>query len=127
MVWVHNPRDSTLWLITHKNIYNDLAEKGAADPRGAIDVIGMLEEVYGGGDPDDVLARRETPVGLPGEPPDLLLKAYKWIWGQEDSNYPDGKGRAMSWEGWEKDRAGNWVKPGKGIADLREALRARIS
>jgi len=26
----------------------------------------------------------------------LLLKAYKWIWGQEDCNYPEGEGREMS-------------------------------
>jgi len=24
------------------------------------------------------------------------MKAYKWIWGQEDVNYPSGEGRDMS-------------------------------
>ena len=33
-----------------------------------------------------------------GESPEALLKVYKWIWGQEDVNYPTGKGRNMSWE-----------------------------
>jgi len=26
----------------------------------------------------------------------LLLKVYKWIWGQEDVNYPNGEGRWLS-------------------------------
>jgi len=40
---------------------------------------------------------KDTKLDNPaGEPPDVLLKAYKWIWGQEDCNYPEGKGREMS-------------------------------
>jgi putative aldouronate transport system substrate-binding protein len=31
------------------------------------------------------------------ENPEVLIKAYKWIWGQEDVNYPNGDGRKMSW------------------------------
>ena len=58
-----------------------------------------------------------------GESPEVLLKAYKWIWGQEDCNYPEGKGRTMSWEGWRKEK-GLWVKTGDGIIDLRNMLRA---
>ena len=34
-----------------------------------------------------------------GENPEALLKAYKWIWGQEDVNFPTGEGRTMSWNG----------------------------
>jgi len=32
---------------------------------------------------------------------DLIVKAYKWIWVQEDMNYPPPRfqGRAMSMEG----------------------------
>jgi len=33
---------------------------------------------------------------VPGEPIEILLKSYKWIWGQEDVNYPNGEGRDMS-------------------------------
>ncbi|HVA66304.1 MAG TPA: hypothetical protein VNK24_05195 [Elusimicrobiota bacterium] len=38
---------------------------------------------------------------LPGEKVDLLLKVYKWIWGQEDCNYPqpENEGRYMSMKG----------------------------
>lgn len=43
-------------------------------------------------------------------------------WGQEDVNYPTGKGRAMSWEGWEKDND-EMVKTGTGLKDLLETLQ----
>lgn len=36
-----------------------------------------------------------------GELPEALIKASKWIWGLEDVNYPNGKGRALSWEAYE--------------------------
>ena len=32
-------------------------------------------------------------VGIPVE---TILKAYKWIWGQEDCNYPTKAGRWLS-------------------------------
>lgn len=125
MVWVYDPDEKTLWLVKHKDIYKDLEEKGSLDPREAVKVLDALERVYNGDDPDDVL-RESRPVARVGEPPDLLLKAYKWIWGQEDCNYPTGKGRTMSWEGWEK-KEGEWVRTGEGLADLREELRKAIS
>jgi hypothetical protein len=34
-----------------------------------------------------------------GENPQALLKAYEWIWGQEDVNYATGEVRAISWKG----------------------------
>lgn len=121
MVWVYNPKDKTLWLITHNDIKNDLKEKGKVNPEETIKVIDALERVYNGEEPDDIL--KATKLNNPtGEPPELSLKAYKWIWGQEDCNYPEGKGRAMSWEGWKKEK-GQWIKTGDGIVDLRERLR----
>jgi len=57
--------------------------------------------VYNGEDPNQILEDADL-KNLSGESPEVLLKAYKWIWGQEDVNYPAGKGRAMSWEGWKK-------------------------
>lgn len=110
MVWVYNPIDSTLWLISHKDIYNDLKEKGEVDSRETIKIIDALERVFNGEEPDDVL---KTPkLNSPtGEPPEVLLKAYKWIWGQEDCNYPNGEGREMSM---------------KSIKELRERLKGRL-
>jgi len=95
MVWVYNPQDSTLWLISHREIYEDLEEKGKIDSVATIKIIDALEKVFNGEEPDDVLATQqlENPIG---ELPELLLKAYKWIWGQEDCNYPEGEGREMS-------------------------------
>jgi len=58
-----------------------------------------------------------------GESPEVLLKAYKWIWGQEDVNYPTGKGRAMSWEGWKKKNE-EMVKTGTGLKDLLVKLQS---
>ena len=107
MVWIYNPDQKTLWLISHKNILEDLKEKSLADPGKTLEIISALERVYKGEEPDDVL-KDLIVKNLAGESPEVLLKAYKWIWGQEDINYPTGKGRAMSWEG---------------IADLREALK----
>ncbi len=121
MVWIYNPTDSTLWLISHKDIYTDLEEKAKIDPSETIKLIDALEKVFNGEEPDDVLKSTKL-NSTTGELPELLLKSYKWIWGQEDSNYPDGKGRAMSWEGWGKEGK-DWVRTGKGIVDLRENLK----
>jgi len=124
MVWVYNQNNKSLWLITHNDIKNDLKEKGEIDPEETIKIIDALERVYNGEETDEVL--KTTKLNKPsGEPPEVLLKAYKWIWGQEDSNYPDGKGRAMSWEGWVKEK-GQWIKTGEGIVDLREQLRENV-
>ena len=56
--------------------------------------MNCLEQVFTGTEPDAVL-RGQTFTFTHGEPPDLLLKAYKWIWGQEDCNYPNLQGREM--------------------------------
>jgi len=95
MVWIFNEINGTLWLISHKNIYEDLEEKGEKCPLKTIEIINLLERVYNGEEPNFVL--RENKVENPcGELPEVLLKAYKWIWGQEDCNYPTGEGREMS-------------------------------
>ena len=125
IVWVYDPKDSSLWSISHKDIYNDLVEKGKSNPKETIKILTALEEVYNGDDPEDIL--NSTQLSNPcGESPDLLLKAYKWIWGQEDCNYPTGKGRAMSWEGWKKNEKGEWVKTNKGILDIKKELQTQV-
>jgi len=107
MVWVYNPNESILWLISHKDIYNDLEEKGEIDSKETIKIIDALERVFDGEEPDEVLKNSELTISS-GEPPEVLLKAYKWVWGQEDCNYPEGEGREMSM---------------KSIKELREKLR----
>ena|SRR3989338_1691178 len=98
MVWIFNPKDNTLWLISHKNIVEDLEEKGGLDPVATIKIIDALERVFNGEEPDEIL--KELKLNNPyGEIPEVLMKAYKWIWGQEDCNYPPPlKGRNMSME-----------------------------
>ncbi|MFO8101540.1 MAG: hypothetical protein R6U37_05150 [Dehalococcoidia bacterium] len=95
MVFVFSPASKTLWLISHNDIYNDLLEKGNHNPQQTIEIIAALQEVFNGAEPEDLLATKnlDSPIG---ENPEVLLKAYKWIWGQEDVNYPTGEGRARS-------------------------------
>lgn len=97
MVWVYNEKDESLWLISHKNIFDDLEEKSACAPKETLRIIEALIRVYNGEEPDNIL--QEMKLKNPcGENPEVLMKAYKWIWGQEDCNYPPPKykGREMS-------------------------------
>lgn len=97
MVWIYSPDDDSLWLISHKNIFDDLESKAECDPKETLRIIEALNLVFNGEEPDGVLKRMvfKNPCG---ELPEVLLKAYKWIWGQEDCNYPPPKykGREMS-------------------------------
>ena len=123
-VFIYDPREQTLWQITHKQIYDDLQKKAEINPKATVKILECFERVYNGEEPDDILKQNvlENPCG---ENPEALLKAYKWIWGQEDVNYPTGKGRAMSWEGWEK-RGDKWIKTGTGLKDLLQKLKGEI-
>ena len=95
VVWVYDPLDSTLWAISHKDIYKDLQQKASLNVGETVRIIDVLEKVYNGEEPEEVLknAKLINPVG---ENSEVLLKAYKWIWGQEDCNYPYGDGRERS-------------------------------
>jgi hypothetical protein len=97
MVWVYKQDEDSLWLISHKNVFDDLEDKAVRDSKETLRIIEALTRVYNGEEPDDVL--REMSLKNPcGEIPEVLIKAYKWIWGQEDCNYPSPKykGREMS-------------------------------
>jgi hypothetical protein len=126
-VFIYDPREQTLWQITHKQIYDDLQKKAEINPKATVNILECFERVYNGEEPDDILEQTvlENSCGESGENPEALLKAYKWIWGQEDVNYPTGKGRAMSWEGWEK-RGDKWIKTGTGLKDLLQKLKGDI-
>ncbi len=98
-VWVYDPAEQTLWQISHKQILEDLEAKLAHDASNTLKIIECLERVHRGEEPDDVLGELTRAARqMPGESPEVLMKAYKWIWGQEDVNYPDKKGRDMSME-----------------------------
>jgi len=103
MVWIYVPENKTLWLISHEDIHEDLKQKANNDPQETLRIIEAFEKVFDGEEPDDVLKSFHPPLSNPcGELPEVMLKAYKWIWGQEDCNYPTGKGRKMSMEGIRK-------------------------
>lgn len=99
MVWIYDAQEHSLWLISHRNILEDLEDKGRKAPSATVRIINALERVFKGEDPDDIFKKKkfENPCG---ETPEVLLKAYKWIWGQEDCNYPPPlRGRDMSMDG----------------------------
>lgn len=96
-VWVYNPIEGTLWQITHKQIYEDLKVKENKDKSITLKVIKYLKRVHRGEEPEKILSDANT-GDVPGEPIEVLLKSYKWIWGQKDVNYPNGQGRDMSME-----------------------------
>jgi hypothetical protein len=113
MVWVYDPSNLTLWLISHKDIYEDLEQKGLNDPKKTVRMIDALDRVCKGEEPGEVLkSSKLAEIDIGGERLEVLLKAYKWIWGQEDCNYPDGEGREMSMSG---------------IRALRESLKKKIA
>ncbi|MDR1955801.1 MAG: glutamyl-tRNA amidotransferase [Treponema sp.] len=80
---------------THEELFNDIREKFKKDNDNAKKCIEGLHKVCKGQEPGTVIQQLniKTSVGLPV---DTLLKNYKWIWGQEDCNYPKGKGRWLS-------------------------------
>lgn len=98
LVFIYNPKNDSLWQISHKQIFTDLINKAEEDPKETLRILRLFEKVYEGKEPDDVIKGFNVKK-LSGENYEAMLKAYKWIWGQEDVNYPTGKGRDMSMEG----------------------------
>ena len=98
MVYIHNPQENTLWQITHKQIFEDIQNKAEEDATQTKQLLSLLERVQNGEDPDDFIDEINALKFNQGELPETLLKVYKWIWGQEDVNYPNGEGRKMSWQ-----------------------------
>lgn len=97
-VFIYDPIEQTVWQISHEQIYDDLKKKSQCKRTETIKILEAFEEVYNGKEPDDVLQKVDL-ITEPGENPEALLKAYKWIWGEEDVNYPPPcKGRALCWE-----------------------------
>lgn len=95
MVFIFNPINSELWLITHKEVYDDVEDKLENNLALGLRVVEAMEKVCNGEEPDEVLDEVETDTSM-GLPLELILKVYKWIWGQEDVNYPTKQGRWLS-------------------------------
>ena len=107
LVFILNPQSNELWQISHKQIFEDILSKAEEDKKKTITLINLLERVCNGDEPNDFIDEISCLIFRVGENCETLLKVYKWIWGQEDVNYPTGEGRLMSWNS---------------IADFRETL-----
>lgn len=98
MVFIYNPAEHCLWLISHNEISDDIESKHKNNPEQTKLLLKGLYHVCCGEEPDEVINRlkiKDT-IGIHVE---TILKTYKWIWGQEDCNYPTKKGRWLSMEG----------------------------
>lgn len=95
MVFIYSPNDEGLWLISHDEILNDLRLKYKTNKTETEKLIYALLDVCNGNEPDAVIQNRQI-VNINGLEPEKILKVYKWIWGQEDCNYPNGEGRWLS-------------------------------
>ncbi len=99
MVWIYDEAAQDRWRISHDEIYEDIRTKLTADIALGGKVVDLLRRVCDGTDPDDLAGEFASVAALPGFPPDLIMKVYKWIWAQEDCNYPTGEGRWLSMNG----------------------------
>lgn len=95
MVFIFYPSQNELWLISHNEILEDLKKKFQTNPSETTNLIYGLLEVCNGEEPDIVLSKRLF-LEMEGLSAETLLKVYKWIWGQEDCNYPNAEGRWLS-------------------------------
>jgi hypothetical protein len=96
MVFILDPDTEELWLISHDEIFADIEAKLKDNCQVGLRIIDALLDVCNGEEPDNVLEKYQFNSTLTGLPVELLLKTYKWIWGQEDVNYPKGEGRWKS-------------------------------
>lgn len=98
IVFIYNPKENGLWQISHKQIFNDILNKATENKEETIRFINILERTFNGEEPNDFIDEINSLNFKIGELPETIVKAYKWIWGQEDVNYPNGEGRFMSWK-----------------------------
>jgi hypothetical protein len=95
MVFSYNPSNEELQLLSHDEILEDLKRKNQINPLETKKIIYGLFNVCNGEEPDIVISKRNL-IDIDGIPTEKLLKVYKWIWGQEDCNYPKAEGRWRS-------------------------------
>ena len=102
LVYIYNPCDDSLWQISHEQILADTKNKVQENKEEAKKFLSLMERVYNGEEPADFIDDIRALHFFSGESPEALIKVYKWIWGQEDVNYPTGKGRMMTWEPYQE-------------------------
>ena len=100
MVWIYDEERQDRWRIGHKEILDDVREKLEANQRLASTFVDRMLEVCNGSEPSSMQDVQQGWFSeLPGSSAELILKVYKWIWIQEDCNYPGGEGRWRSMNG----------------------------
>lgn len=104
LVFIYKPSDQSLWQISHRQILDDILAKCEENPIEGKKLIDLLERTLNGEEPNDFISDIRSLSFQSGEQPEELIKAYKWIWGQEDVNYPNGDGRFLSWGAYENIR-----------------------
>lgn len=95
MVFIYHLSDNTLWLISHAELYDDIMRKKDYDLDKALEIVHGLYLTCCGQEPNEVITNLGL-TNLVGLPIETILKVYKWIWGQEDCNYPTKQGRWLS-------------------------------
>ena len=95
MVFIYHISDNTLWLISHDELYADIIRKKEYDYDIALNFVRGLYLVCSGQEPDEVIDKLKL-TNITGLPVETIFKVYKWIWGQEDCNYPTKQGRWLS-------------------------------
>ncbi len=95
---VEGEHPSKLTLLSHKNIEDDLDEKFQLDKRMTKKLIQALLDICNGSEVESAIEDHELLGCFEGQGLDYeaILKTYKWIWAQEDCNYPKGEGRWKS-------------------------------
>lgn len=101
-VFIFAPSDNSLWQISHDQIIKDVRAKVAEDKAQGVKLLEYLERTYNGEEPEDFIDDIRSLNFQTGEAPEALIKAYKWIWGQEDVNYPTQAGREFSWKSFQE-------------------------
>ena len=104
LVFIFDSRNNSLWQISHPQILNDVTAKCKENPAEGKRLIALLERTLWGEEPNDFIADIRSLSFQTGEKPEELIHAHKWIWGQEDVNYPNGNGRFLSWGAYEELR-----------------------
>lgn len=102
LVFIYTPDDNSLWQISHQQILDDVTAKCKENSTEGKKLISLLERTLNGEEPNDFIDAIRALSFQTGEKSEALIKAYKWIWGQEDVNYPNGEGRLMSWAAYKE-------------------------
>lgn len=101
MVWIYDEDREDRWRISHREILEDIEKKFAASIHLASAFVDTLLRVCEGEEPTVIIEKHELDSfsALPGISAEAILRSYKWIWVQEDCNYPTGEGRWKSMNG----------------------------